>query len=868
MAHDATARRRHLGPRATPDVAGMFDDYSFLLSGAAFEEHHAAMSLSAKQNFAFVSDLLAGLRAQRWEDQLRPEQAGKYTFVDRIEAWNVISPPFVSALATLPVLGVGVEVDQDVLKYMTLSTYDGNTVTLAVNALAEAAPGWLRRSEVLPLEVRDWLQDQDVFVLSVGLEAQLAAAHDGLSINNYVDCCNMFILYQRLGVIHPTFAVASPDYAWILTYAIGYHHCPADERKFNYLVGHHAYDNWPSHRQLDWRPRPHVLPSPVEKFYFFYEANGTFAFIYRLILHGLVYGGLAAVPNNESFPDTVLHFLRGAGLPKAQVQLRDPLSLVSDVGAPNYPPFALRVPVGGDPPPPFPDGKQQVGASVAPPTATVGREQEEARTPLCPGAQGGPPREAGPPFAAAPTAATGVDNDVVVLTDHDLVAELDREAAPGIEENNPEDVDAPHEHKREVQVIPGSSKPQGIFARIRSRRTEAEQRPHSILRGASSYTGEARQPHPQAATGSNREPLGLTPGGTSTDVPPAMDMETEEAGQEAPAPLGPEDLRHRVTSQQTQTGVVAGEEDLRHKLASRPPQPRFFAIDARCRMDENTVTTNASVFSGEAAAAPASGTFLPSPAPHPGMTFVRQLANRNKVDPSPVVSKESLLAAPVDRRAVLQPRLTRLEKAWNPYMLNPIFDHRCTVCSSQHCSRYLKESREPNCKKWREACYAARSRRLCDYRRCRRPLQHHTVVCPYLHGKCARCGVRGHDVYDGCEEKNESIMARFREDFEEQANVGLYTRLRTEEVAWGFFPVPSSAPRGSPPFFDYRFVLEKTATAGIAFVRALLAASDNQVDPPEPLPSDHAFHRGADPRPPPPEGWLDRNSAELNPGPF
>ncbi len=235
---------------------------------------------------------------------------------------------------------------------------------------------------------------------------------------------------------------------------------------------------------------------------------------------------------------------------------------------------------------------------------------------------------------------------------------------------------------------------------------------------------------------------------------------------------------------------------------------------------------------------------------------------------SAAVSQESSLAVPVNSRAVAQPHLNKIEKIWNPYLLNPAFDHRCLVCSSSHCSRYIKDTRVPNCKKWRETSTVAPTRRLCDYRRCRRPYLHYTVVCPFLHGRCPECSCRGHDHYDQCDVRNASIMERLRDDFEEFANVGLLTRRRAQEVVWGFYPIPPSAPRGTDPFFSYQRVMDMPVADALDFVRALVAAPKNQRDPPESLGEDTVFLRLPDPRPAPPAGWADWNSETNNPGPY
>ena len=90
-------RKRHAPLPITPDVVGMFNDYHFLLSGSSFDEKYSHLSVDAKRNYVLFSDLLKDLRAQRWKDELRPEQSGKYTFIEHPQMWEKVAAPFSSS---------------------------------------------------------------------------------------------------------------------------------------------------------------------------------------------------------------------------------------------------------------------------------------------------------------------------------------------------------------------------------------------------------------------------------------------------------------------------------------------------------------------------------------------------------------------------------------------------------------------------------------------------------------------------------------------------------------------------------------------------------------------------------------------------
>ena len=181
--------------------------------------------------------------------------------------------------------------------------------------------------------------------------------------------------------------------------------------------------------------------------------------------------------------------------------------------------------------------------------------------------------------------------------------------------------------------------------------------------------------------------------------------------------------------------------------------------------------------------------------------------------------------SPVDDHRLSNVRLTHDERIRNPYIISPIIDNRCDFCSAKRCSRFVAGTNLPNCQKYREQVLYAPTRRICDYRRCLAPHEHHTVTCPYLHKRCSKCGCRGHDTMDGCELRNASIMSRLRSDFEEYANCGIYTRKRFDNIEWGWYPIPSFRPPGN--FVSYRRLTDLPVMDVMALLQSLLLLPEN-----------------------------------------
>ncbi len=206
-------------------------------------------------------------------------------------------------------------------------------------------------------------------------------------------------------------------------------------------------------------------------------------------------------------------------------------------------------------------------------------------------------------------------------------------------------------------------------------------------------------------------------------------------------------------------------------------------------------------------------------------------------------------ADPIVKSKISNARLNKEGKARNPYVLLPSFHGRCDYCSSRHCSRFVAGTRNPNCNKYREQVLYAPSRRVCEYRRCSDPASHFTAVCPSLHRRCSRCGCRGHDADTSCDLRNPAVMHRYRADFEEAANYGVYTKYRFEAIEWGFYPIPKLRPPGN--FLTYEYLTTLPVIDALATLQATLLLPEHVAMARDHAPEAFPAPRLA-PQPPPP----------------
>ena len=146
-----------------------------------------------------------------------------------------------------------------------------------------------------------------------------------------------------------------------------------------------------------------------------------------------------------------------------------------------------------------------------------------------------------------------------------------------------------------------------------------------------------------------------------------------------------------------------------------------------------------------------------------------------------------------------------------------------------------------NCVRFREQRDYVPDRRLCRYRRCRRPSEHHTIVCPDLHARCSRCRCRGHTSEQRCDPSNPAVMSRLRADFEDAADEGWHTRRRLKQLAWGWYPYALGAThdvKGElPPPVAYNALTARPVEA-MVLLQSVVALPQHQGHQPPPLLTD------------------------------
>ncbi len=77
---------------------------------------------------------------------------------------------------------------------------------------------------------------------------------------------------------------------------------------------------------------------------------------------------------------------------------------------------------------------------------------------------------------------------------------------------------------------------------------------------------------------------------------------------------------------------------------------------------------------------------------------------------------------------------------------------------------------------------------------------------------------------------DERVMERFRYDFEECADTGVYTQKRFDNLAWGFYPYPISAPR-NVVVVSYRRLSDLPVMAALGLLQSVLQLPENRALP-------------------------------------
>ncbi len=313
----------------------MFNPRSMPLLGDDFRQRLNLLGITAKASYDRLRHLNSQIRPAPYVDTLSAAQDALYSFVVDSEQWGRKAMAIRCDLAAAPVLSLAIQMDPvyGMVDFVTIATYSGETATLSMADLRRNCGPHFQEKDVIPEELRYWLCSDRVLILVSGQSHLFKDPPPGLTTTAYVDADELFELYMEKGVIRPNLPPRKGDITYQMTYAFDWHHRPTSQEKFKLMVGEHNYDKWPRHRELGWRPQCHERqPSKTERFSFFCDVNGPLGFVYRLLRHGLTYGGMLAVQPELELGQLIAVFLRAnlGGCRTVGRGSADPLGLQSD----------------------------------------------------------------------------------------------------------------------------------------------------------------------------------------------------------------------------------------------------------------------------------------------------------------------------------------------------------------------------------------------------------------------------------------------------------------------------------------------------------------------------------------------------------
>ncbi len=317
------------------ETAKMFQPDPFSLKGGNFDRVVKALAGHARSTYNVLYHYHLLTKPKRWVDKLDKAQKHFSYFISKPEEWYESGAvgEFVAAMQTVPVVAVYLVRRLNVIKYLGLSTYNGRVAVFSLRALAKICP-WRETVDLLPPEVRGWLLDPDVVVVTSGEKRTFLKKLQGIEITNQIDTERIFQINQEKGVIRPAVPAERGDLSWQLAYAIGYHPSTSRKNTWSHLVGADKFRvkdrDWPEWRMPGWQPDSFWKLEDHEEFSLYFQSCGPHIFISRLLRHGLVYGGMDAVVPTVPLKDCVLIFLQGA-MEEPEVKMADPLALHSDI---------------------------------------------------------------------------------------------------------------------------------------------------------------------------------------------------------------------------------------------------------------------------------------------------------------------------------------------------------------------------------------------------------------------------------------------------------------------------------------------------------------------------------------------------------
>ncbi len=894
-------------------AAKMFRPEPFPMRGTNFERIVKALEGHARSTYNVLHHFNVLALPRRWEDRLVQRQKTTCYFISKPEEWSESGAmgEFVSSLQAVPVLAIHLVRRLNVFKYLSIATYNGRVAIFSIRALEKVCQ-WQETVDLLPPEVKTWLMDPDVVVVTSGEKRTFRTKFRGMEVTGQVDTERVFKIYQGKGVIRPAVPVERGDLSWQLAFAIGYHASTSHKNTWEQLIGECKFRvkdrDWPEWRMPGWQPDSLWKLDEQEYFFLYYNALGPLIFVSRLLRHGLTYGGLDAVDGAAPLRDCYLVFLQGAMGEEEMTQL-NPLGLQSDVALTERrdrsspavrlynPRFAhLRTPLERE------EAKRaRMAAFQAVDESALFPEPPSSTTGALGAASASDGEASDLEDGELPETAEALEEEEVQEEPLQInVGEEDLSLVDVDDNNNEAGTPGEVEEQDGNNNVPstrrekGEGRKEGVSLadppkykkdnRLpkkgrRRRRSEADIREalHKLAEpslpdspaGTSAATAERtvrvldepiRLPGP-AQQQQQRPPLAHRLG-LVQEAEPDQEYDPEyphrgyytargweEKKEEEKMLPGPSRLVGPAQCGQDLIEVWEEdeeEEEEKPHLALRPQQgqarpysgggpdrrnrhsPRYAPFDYRSRR-HSLLEADAEAFKQEAKA------FPPAPvaviAPDRNLILAARTARGPKPQrPAGARMGDRRRNRKLGKRLLDHPIMTKEQVVSNPYTAAPIFDKRCNFCASWHCSRYLRGTRTINCTCFKEQLELAPTRRLCDYRRCGAATDHHTAVCPTLHARCTICGCRGHTSSHGCNLADERVMERLRYDFEEVADTGVYTAKRFDNLAWGFYPYPASAPR-NVVVVSYRRLSDLPVKAAIGLLDSVLQLPENRALP-------------------------------------
>ena len=689
----------------TPDPfpPKMFRPQPFPLKGPAFDSAVQDLKYTAYHNFKTLSYLAEEMRPRKWRDELGATQKRSVSFITTPDDWaqSGAQEDLAAAVEVAPALSLALTFRERTLAYVSVAAYNGRAAIFSVAPLA-AASSWFRRWEVLPPDLRSWLESDAIFILVAGTAALETPDTDGMNLRRVVDTEALFHLYQHTGVIHPHFRASVGDLAWQMTYATGYHHLPTNHHKFSRLVGEHSFGpNWPEWREPSWVPKSENKLDPHEEFFLYYQAVGPQLFVNRLLLHGLIYGAMRAVDGSLPLKPLFSLFLEG-GEPK-DTAVRDPLGIRSDW------PAAYQYHHN-----PALDRGDQEGS----PSSTASSQQTVIQAP----------------------SATATSADMVEATPHEEAG-----AAPAEEETEMEhdgeqqqqkqapQQEGPAHGEESAKAGAGDQEGDGMTldlsdnALVEELNSEvavlSERRPYRLAQKA--HGAEGPQEAAQGSPADEKPPLSLFSPLTGANALPV-----------AAKPPPPNPLRGRLGLASLpfapRPSPLAGRLGPPNVAAGGlPSRPRYGPEDVRARLfpqfaDAASFVEGADVVGPPVVSATDDNVMLSRTIERKGGVKERRMKEQHMPFATVEEDLDDEEEEPISKHRVYNSSLSKLEKAKNPYALNPTFHERCTFCSSKHCSRLVAGTDQPNCKKYPRRVFVSE----CDLWRAKQNQNYRVVRTP------------------------------------------------------------------------------------------------------------------------------------------